>query len=524
MNVGNIVVKLNATGKRLQALCNDEWISEFVPPLLGVTSSARRRRRSKIVAARWSFLQGARLRNMLKTDVIPKADFLRARVFSSVDNFRLLPRTAVLEPAIRADDEILARVLDFLLADERDVVSFQPRLLSPLSSDDGLSDPEDQEEIRGGDGLREDLKSNTICREGIDVCENAAGIRELPHICCRDRGLQQKRDDQQDVAEAGKMVAPNLFGRKTIPQETSCNFDFSKNAASLCSGGSSVGVVCENLERIGIVHPCPPQLQQPLPVHCCVQNLCGGVDVHLPSSDGFVMLDVGDEQQLINEAVSEQLLFQCSDGAQAVGGLQEGFAPGPANGGVEVCGSGDLQEEEQQPWMQQLRLFHLPNGAQGSRLSDLRWDGVSQKQGQDGASSSGDDLHCSEFGCFDEDDFDRLAASLDVLESLVELLFDELSLASASQCCCCGGESGDGPLHKSEPPVRSVLCTHKPEAVEVCNVPCNDFALDASCSPTLKDEKLGSCLPDLAGNSDKPTIFNRPFLIVVKLWTFKAAV
>ena len=248
MNVGNIVVKLNATGKRLQALCHDDWFSEFVPPLLGVTSSARRRRRSKIVAARWSFLQGAKLRNMLKTDVIPKADFLRARVFSSVDNFRLLPRTAVLEPAIRADDEILARVLDFLLADERDVVSFQPRLLSPLSSDDGLSDPEHQEEIRGGDGLREDLKSNTICREGIDVCENAAGITELPHICCRDRGLQQKRDDQQDVAEAGKMVAPTLFGRKTIPQETSCNFDFSKNAASLCSGGSSVGVVCENLE------------------------------------------------------------------------------------------------------------------------------------------------------------------------------------------------------------------------------------------------------------------------------------
>ena len=262
------------------------------------------------------------------------------------------------------------------------------------------------------------------------------------------------------------------------------------------------------------MHPCPPQLQQTLPVHCCVQNLCGGVDVHLPSSDGFVMLDVGDEQQLINEAVSEQLLFQCSDGAQAVGGLREGFAPGPANGGVEVCGSGDLQEEEQQPWMQQLRLFHLPNGAQGSRLSDLRWDGVSQKQGQDGASSSGDDLHCSEFGCFDEDDFDRLAASLDVLESLVELLFDELSLASASQCCCCGGESGDGPLHKSEPPVRSVLCTHKPKAVECCHFPCDDFALDASCSPTLKDEKLGSCLPDLAGNSDKPTIFNRPFLIV----------
>ena len=297
MNVGNIVVKLNATGKRLQALCHDEWISEFVPPLLGVTSSARLRRRSKIVAAIWSFLQGAKLRNMLKTDVIPKADFLRARVFSSVDNFRLLPRTAVLEPAIRADDEILARVLDFLLADERGVVSFQPRLLSPLSSDDGLSDPEDQEEIRGGDGLREDLKSNTICREGIDVCEHAAGITELPHICCRDRGLQQKRDDQQDVAEAGKMVAPTLFGRKTIPQETSCNLDFSKNAASLCSGGSSVGVVCENLERIGIVHPCPPQLQQPLPVHCCVQNLCGGVDVHLPSTDGFVMLDVGDEQR-----------------------------------------------------------------------------------------------------------------------------------------------------------------------------------------------------------------------------------
>ena len=66
------------TGKRLLDFSHDKLLADCVTPLLGATPSARRRRRSHIAAARWSFLHGARLRNLLHPDVITKDDYLLA--------------------------------------------------------------------------------------------------------------------------------------------------------------------------------------------------------------------------------------------------------------------------------------------------------------------------------------------------------------------------------------------------------------------------------------------------------------
>ena len=64
------------TGKRLLDFSHDKLLADCVTPHLGATPSARRRRRSHIAAARWSFLHGARLRNLLHPDIITKDDYL----------------------------------------------------------------------------------------------------------------------------------------------------------------------------------------------------------------------------------------------------------------------------------------------------------------------------------------------------------------------------------------------------------------------------------------------------------------
>ena len=76
--------------------------------LIGATPSARRRRRFAIAAARWSFLHGARLMNMLQPDAITKEVLLQARI-------PLLPKTVAQDLCVRASDKTLVLVLDYHL-------------------------------------------------------------------------------------------------------------------------------------------------------------------------------------------------------------------------------------------------------------------------------------------------------------------------------------------------------------------------------------------------------------------------